>query len=121
MPPELISREEFKMYCDAQQGNSDKFLEYISSRFERIEGSLDRLGIKMDDIPNCVNDRVTWDAFDRYKSEHGTEHVGIVKSIGEVEEKVDGRPSGWYWAVVVFLAVAVSVCVTVMVPLLGKG
>lgn len=61
-----------------------------SSREDLIIAQLNRLEGKVDAIVGCVNERVTWESLDRYKTEHTQEHIALVKLIGEVATSIAG-------------------------------
>ncbi len=95
----------------------------IIDRLDRVDTRLDRMEGKMDTVVGCVNDRVTWEAHDRYKSEHAAEHERLTTCIGElskaltnIEKLIFARPAWYFWLIVVSLAVTVTYLFTRAFP-----
>lgn len=89
---EFVPREEFEMFCRNQNGS-----------LNRIESQNNEILSELKEIRADISERVTWDAFDRHKTENKTEH-----------ESFRGRPS---WLLTTTLVTLASICASLIVAL----
>lgn len=92
MAEEYVTRPEFDMFCKQQNGS-----------LKRIESQNDVIISELKEIRADISNRVTWDAFDRHKTENKTEH-----------ESFRGRPS---WLLTTTLVTLASICASLIVAL----
>lgn len=89
---EFVPREEFEMFCRNQNGS-----------LNRIESQNNEILSELKEIRADISERVTWDAFDRHKTENKGEH-----------ESFRGRPS---WLLTTALVTLASMCASLIVAL----
>lgn len=92
MTEDYVPRPEFDMFCKQQNGS-----------LKRIEAQNTEILSELKEIRADISERVTWDAFDRHKTENKTEH-----------ESFRGRPS---WLLTTTLVTLASICASLIVAL----